>query len=67
MRKNSLVNQVEFLGLVNNFVTVSTFKIFYAKPTQKGMDTQVEIKKFTVAREVLRQSHNLIGLSTFGE
>ena len=40
------------------------FKIFYANSTQKGMDARVEIKIFTVVREVLcnyYQSHNLIG------
>ena len=69
MRKKSLVNQLEFLALVHTFTTVSPNNIqtFYTKPAQNGMNTQVEIKKFTIAIEV---PHNLtisMVLNTFGE
>ena len=48
------------------FATVlpSNIKTFYAKPAQRGTDTQVELKNFTVVRKVLHNnywSHNLIG------
>ena len=37
MRRNGLVNQVEFLGLAHTFAqcNLATFKIFYVKPAQK--------------------------------
>ena len=50
------MDQVEFLGLAHTFATVSPIATFYAKPNQKGTNTQAEIQKFTVVREV----HNLI-------
>ena len=53
------------------FATVlpSNIKTFYAKPAQKGMDTQVELKNFTVVRQVLHIITDLtisLVLTTFG-
>ena len=46
-RRNSLVNQVEFLGLAHAFATLSPSNVqnIHAKPTQKkkGTDARVEI------------------------
>ena len=56
-RRNSLVNQVEFLGLVHGFATVN-FK------THKSRVLEWRWTNFTVVREVLPnnyRSHNLIG------
>ena len=64
-RRNGLVNQVKFVGLVHTFATVSPamFIPFYAKQ-QIGTDTGIEINTFTVVKEVLCnncKSCNLIG------
>ena len=50
-----IVNQVKFLGLAQTFLTVSPSNIqdIYTKPTQNGTDARVELKEFTVVREVL--------------
>ena len=43
---------------------LATFERFCEKPTQKSMDTQMEMSIFTVVREVLRNNNlslNLIG------
>ena len=62
------MNQVKFLGQVHTFVTVSPSNIqsILRQTCSKmnGTDTRVEMKKFTVVREVLRNnylSRNLIG------
>ena len=44
MRKNGLVNQVEFLGLVGTLVTVHCLKHFVSNPLKKNTDVRVEIK-----------------------
>ena len=54
MRRNSLVNQVKFLGLVHTVATVSQ-KHFMPNPLKKG--TQVDFKNFTVVREVVRNNY----------
>ena len=58
MRKNGLVNQIEFLGLVGTLVTVHRSKHFVPNPLKKDTDVRVEIKKqpkkITVIRKVLR-------------
>ena len=57
------MNQVEFLGLAQTFVTVSPSNILRQTLSR---DTQI----FTVVREVVRnnyQSRNLIGPYHFGE
>ena len=66
MRRNGLVNQVEFLGLVHTFATVSPSNVqtFYTKPARKRYDYLSRDKKFYVVMEVLRnnyQSCSLIG------
>ena len=53
MRRNSLVNQVEFLGLAHTFATVSPIATFYTKPTQKVRILKQRPKNLTVVREVL--------------
>ena len=69
-RRNSLVNQVELLGLVHTFATVSPSNIqnILRQPRSKNVQiaiaTRVEISKLTVVRKVLRnnyRSRNLIG------
>ena len=45
MRKNGLVNQVEFLGLVGTLVTVHCSKHVVPNPLKKDTDVRVEIKK----------------------
>ena len=64
---NCLVNQVKFLGLVHTLwhCHLATFKTFYAKPTQKGTDTRVEIKKIYCCKHF--QCRNLIGPYHFWE
>ena len=62
------MNQVRLSQLQKYHLT--TFKTFYAKPAQKGTDTQVELKSFTVVREVLHIITDLaipLVLTTFGE
>ena len=51
-RKSGVVNQVEVLGLVHTFATVSPSKVQHFSPNllKKGMDTRVY---FTAVREVL--------------
>ena len=36
---------------------LATFERFCEKPTQKSMDTQMEMSIFTVVREVLRNNN----------
>ena len=65
MRRNDLVNQVEFLRLVQHFwdsVTQQCSKHLHQNPLKKG--TRAEIFFFTIVRELLHndyQSHSLIG------
>ena len=44
MRRNGLVNQIEFLGLVDVFVTVQHFVA--DNPFKKSTDTRMEMNKF---------------------
>ena len=64
--RNCLVNQVEFLGLVHTFETMSPNNVQkYAKPTQKRYGYSSRDRKiFTIVREVQCNSYrsrNLIG------
>ena len=55
-KRNSLVNQVKFLGLVHTFATVSPSNVqnfFPPNLLKNRTDTQVEITKSTVVREML--------------
>ena len=45
VRRNGVVNQVEFLGLVHTFATVSPSNV-HAKPAQKGMAYLNRNKRF---------------------
>ena len=54
------MNQVEFLGLACTFVTVSPSNLqinLCQTRIKKGTDAQVEMNKFTVAREVLHNNY----------
>ena len=67
-RRNSLVNQVELLGLVHTFVTVSPSNV--QNVLCQTCSKKVRIFKYNVVRDVGHnnyRSHNLIGPSTFRE
>ena len=57
MRKNGLVNQVNFFCMLLQQCNLAMLKIICSKPAQKGMDTRVKIKNFTVVREVLHNNY----------
>ena len=63
MRKNSLANQVKFLGLVYALV----IEHFLPKPVQNDTNTRVEIKHFTAIREVISDLTISLVLTTFWE
>ena len=50
-RRNHLVNQVEFLGLVHAFCDNQRSKHFVANPLKKGSDAQMEMNKFYCCKE----------------
>ena len=64
MRRNGLVNQVEFLGLAHAFATVLPSNVENILCQTRLKQVQILKWRFTVVRKVLRNnhwSHNLIG------
>ena len=70
-RRNGLVNQVEFLGLVHTFATVSPSNnqnILRPTRSKKVRTLEWRLTNFTVEREVLRNNLAIsLVITTFGE
>ena len=57
MRRNSLVNQVKFLGQVDTFDYVAMFKHCMDNLLKNNMGTYLEMNEFYGSKEVLRNNY----------